>query len=147
MQRGVSGSAIVRMVGLALAVGLAPIAVSSARAEFGTPKERTATREITGDLVAKTGVSLSLGTGRNSETGIIEEALIPVNPKTVKLERIKSLTELQRGDKIRVECKLTYREDDAGEERLAGMTATKVTWLSRGVAQTGGLRSATEAAQ
>ena len=145
MRRGMSGPAIVWMLGLALAVGLAPIAVSTAHAEFGAPKERTAKREITGDLTAMTSRTLSIETSRSG--GTIEESLIPVDPAIVKLERIKSLTEIQRGDKIRVECKLTYREDDTGDEHLVGMTATKVTWLSRGVAKTGGLRSAPEAAQ
>lgn len=128
---------------LALACGLTLLTVSSA-AEVTKAKERISKREITGDFVAKTSRTLSIETSRSG--GNIEETLIPVNPSTVKLERIKSLSELQRGDKVRVQCELTYREDEQGEERLTGMTATKITWFSRGAAQTGGLRSETGSA-
>jgi hypothetical protein len=130
--------ASVAALGLALACGLAPLTVSSA-AEIEKTKERLSKREITGYFVAKTSRTLSIETSRSG--GNIEETLIPVNPATVKLERIKSLSELQPGDKLRVQCELTYRKDEQGEERLIGMTANKVTWLSRGVAATHGLRS------
>ena len=135
-------------LGVALVCGLAPVSISSAAPEAAQQaKERTTKRELTGNLTAKTSYSLSLETGRTPGAGVIEETLIPVNPKTVKLERIKSLSEIQRGDKLRVECRLTFREDDQGEEHLIGTTATKITWLSRGTAETGGLRSVSGIAQ
>lgn len=127
------------MLWLALACGLLSVPDASTAGEPAKAKERTSSREATGVVVATTSRTLSLETSRTG--GNIEEMLIPVDPSTVKFERVKSLADLQRGDRVRVQYRLTYREDEQGQERLAGTSATKITWLSRGAAATGALRS------
>ena len=104
-------------------------------------KERVVRKEISGEVVATTKRTLSLEIGRTANSS--EEMLFPVDPATVKLERIISLADLQRGDRVQVQYHQTFRETDEGEYRLVGTLATKISLLSRA---TGGqmLRSVQE---
>src|SRR3990167_7492979 len=98
------------MLWLALACGLLSAPAASTAGEPAKAKERTSNREIAGEGVATTSRTLSPETSRTG--GHIEEMLIPVDPSIVKFERVKSLADLQRGDRVRVQYQLTYREND-----------------------------------
>jgi hypothetical protein len=94
-------------------------------------KERVAEKEVTGEVVAFTSRTLSLETGRVG--GSIEEILFQIDPKVAKFERISSLKELQRGDRVRVRYQQVFQENEQGEERLIRTVTMKIAWLSRGV--------------
>ena len=128
---GLRPFAVWGLLGLALAVGLCVMSASAVQQAPDKAKERVIKKEVTGLVVATTSRALSLETSRTG--GHIEEMLIPVDPSTVTFERVKSMADLHRGDKVLVEYQVTYREDDQGQERLAGVSATTITWLNRGM--------------
>jgi hypothetical protein len=94
-------------------------------------KERIVKQEVTGEVVATTKRNLSLEISRTG--GHIEEMLLPVDPAAVKLDRITSMSDLQRGDRVRVEYRQRFRKAEDGEERLAWTEATKISLMSRGM--------------
>jgi hypothetical protein len=73
--------------------------------------------------------------------------LLPVDPATVKLDRIISLSDLQRGDRVRVEYRQRFQDTDDGESRLMWSEATKISLLGRAMSgQRQVLRSNSEGA-
>lgn len=96
-------------------------------------EERVVKQEIVGEVVATTKRSLSLETGRTANT--IEEILLPVDPAVTTFERVTSVTDLQRGDRVRVEYRQTFHEtgEDEDEERLVATVATKISLVGHAI--------------
>jgi hypothetical protein len=99
--------------------------------------ERVETRVVTGELVWVGKRAISVETSRTASTS--EEMLIPVDEKT-KTERVKSLSELKRGDRVTVSCLETYQENDERERKLVKVVAAKVA-LVKTAAPEGTLQS------
>jgi len=108
--------------GLFLAVGTG---TSAWAAEELKKDERIVHKEMTGQVVwvGKRAISVEYGQTANESL----EMLLPFDSKTLKLGRIKSLSELKRGDTVRVQYSQTLKrtgEDDA--ESVANTVATTV---------------------
>ena len=61
--------------------------------------------------------------------GDISEVLLPVDPAVTSFEKIAGMKDLQRGDRVRVSYRQTYRKNDAGEWILKTAVATKIAKL------------------
>lgn len=118
--------ALTAVLGSLLLTGGAVRAADEAPAE---PAERFKTAEVTGTVVAYTSRSLSLELNRDK--GAINEVLLPVDPAVTEFDRMTGIKELQRGDKVRVAYRQTYRKNDAGEWILKTAVATKIARLGQ----------------
>jgi len=105
------------------------VAVGSAKADVAEQAEddkKMVSKSVTGKIVAVTKRSLSVEAGT-------EEFLLPFG-KDMKLERIKSLADLKRGDTVAVGFDQTYRHDEDGQETLAGTVVTAIALVRTGSA-------------
>lgn len=97
-------------------------------------------KDITGEVVYVSRRSLSIEYKRSG--GSLYEMLIPVDADT-KVERVSSLAELKRGDRVRVHFNQLVKAAAEGEEpRIVKTVATKVA-LVREASPEGTLRSST----
>lgn len=102
--------------------------------------EKVEVKELSGRIVAITKRSMSIEFDRPVNGA--DEALMPIDAKT-KVERVKSLAELQRGDTIRVQYEQTYREDDKGERIILKTIARKIALIRSAPRDELGSREAT----
>ena len=139
---GLRSFAVWGLLGPMLALSLCVASAGAAEKATAKAKERVVKSEITGEVVATTKRTLSLEIGRTANTS--EEMLFPVDPATVKLDRITSLADLQRGDRVRVEYRQTLRETDDGTSQLVGTVATRISLLGRAIGGQPLLRSTSD---
>ena len=121
------GSCVYGTMAVMVAAAIAAPGIGAGQDAPAKPKERMVQKEVTGEVVATTKRSLSLETSRTASH--IEEMLLPVDPAVTKFERVLSVSDLQPGDRVRVEYRQTFRKGDTDEERLVGTVATKISLL------------------
>lgn len=119
---------------------------SAARAAEGTSTAETKSDEqveqktVTGEVMGATKRAISVEFSRTPTEST--EMLLPVDGKTA-VERLKSLADLRRGDRVSVEYQQTYREDEHGERIILRTIATRVALL-RSASNEGALRGDTQ---
>ena len=122
--RCVSGSVAASLLILAAAVTRA----SAEPASTPEDRETVVSKEVTGEVgyVGKRAISVEFA--RTADA--IEEMLLPVNAET-KVELLRSLGELKRGDTVRVQYDQTLQEREGGQQAAIKTVATKVTLVRR----------------
>ena len=130
---------------LAVALGTLLAVVSPAFAEQAmSPEERIVSKEVTGEVVYIGKRAISVEFSRTADSS--NEMLLPVSGDT-KVEMLRSLSELKRGDTVRVSYDQTMKESrDGGEPLLLKTAATKVTLVRRAPPE-GTLQSKTGASE
>ena len=131
-------------LGLVLALGLAmPAGWAEQPANAATPgKEQVVVipKEITGEVVWIGKRAISVEYERTKDES--KEMLLPIDSK-LKLERIKSLAELKRGDTVHVQYDQTLKKTDEQDPgTLVNTLATKVALVRQ--APVGALTPRTE---
>jgi hypothetical protein len=128
-------------VGAALLVMLGALGPSTfAYADASQREVKIRRKEVTGDVTYVTKRAISLEYSKSAETSF--EMLLPVNENT-RLERVKSLSELKPGDRIKVQYQQEYKEkDEEGNPIVLNTVATNVALLKHAATQ-GTLRSET----
>jgi hypothetical protein len=96
-------------------------------------QERVVTQQVEGSVTAYTSRTLSLETKRSDSGGHIEEMLVPVDPAVTRFDRVASIHDLERGDRVRVQYRQSYRRDERNDWVLTGVTATKITFLNHAI--------------
>ncbi len=81
-------------------------------------------KEITGTVIAKTRMNLSVETSRQGSTAF--EMVLPFD-KTTKLRGYRHFDEISRGDTIKAVCKQTYEVQKDGSERIMGTVAAQIS--------------------
>ena len=89
------------------------------------PEERIVQKEVSGQVIWVGKRAISVEYDRTASE--VLEILLPFDGKTLKLERLKSLAELKRGDTIHVRYNQTLRKnEETGEESVVNTAATQV---------------------
>jgi hypothetical protein len=130
--RGTLRQACLRVVVFGVLLGL--VASSGWAAETGKKdakeQETVVSKIVTGEVVWVGKWALSIEVNRTEESST--DMLIPYDKKT-KLERLKELAQLRRGDTVQIECEQRYTKDEKGEPVLSGTMAKKVSLVRQAV--------------
>lgn len=78
---------------------------------------KTQTKEVTGEISAIGKDFIAIIYERDERKSVEYEMLVPIDT-TTKLERKKSLSELNIGDTIRIQCEDMTLEDASGEKKM-----------------------------
>jgi len=81
-------------------------------------------KEITGIVIAKTRMNLSVETSRQGANAF--EMVLPFD-KTTKLRGYRHYDDIARGDTIKAVCKQTYEVQKDGSERIMGTVAAQIS--------------------
>ena len=124
-------------VAVLLLCGAGPLACAD---ETGERKETVVAKEVTGTIVWAGKRAISVETRRTESE--LEEMLIPLDQDTT-VERVKALSELHRGDRVKVQYLETSEEQADGQRSIRKIVARTVA-LVRTASPDGTLRSSSE---
>ena len=124
--------------GLVLALGLSGSLAWAEQAK--KDQEKVVSKEVTGQVIWVGKRAISVEYDRTQESTY--EMLLPVSSET-KVERVKSLSELKRGDTVSVKYKQRSKKGEDGQDVILATVATKVA-LVRQASPEGTLRSKSE---
>ena len=111
---------------LALLIGLGAPAFAATTKDAPKPAadEKVDTKTVTGQITGMTKRTLSVEYEQTAEGSY--EMLLPFDG-TVKLERLKTLQQLSRGDTVAVRYEQTYRVNEKGERVILKTVAKQVS--------------------
>ena len=124
------------MLAILLLVPTRGMAITPPAAQNAASDEpKTVQKEVTGEIVTVGKRAISVEFAHTADSS--EEMLLPINKET-KVERLRSLSELKRGDMVKVSYAQVYTEtDEQGQPIVLKTVATKVALLKN--APSGGM--------
>ena len=122
-----TGVALLVVAGMAL--GALETPVKAAEQGLSDPEIHVASKTVTGTIVAMTKRSLSVEYSNTAQESF--ELLLPFGDE-MSLERIKSVSELKRGDTVSVGYRQFSRDDGAGNRTILKTAIASIALVKSG---------------
>ncbi|HNX81285.1 MAG TPA: hypothetical protein PKL77_03980 [Candidatus Omnitrophota bacterium] len=101
------------------------------KAKSVAPIHQVTLKQVQGEVAGIGKKYISVTFARDAASGAESEIMIPFNPKTVKLDHLRSLSDLEPGDQVRVQFNEEIKKDETQDK--TNFEAKVISLIKKGV--------------